>query len=159
MNSEFTELVHQLCSLPRENEWVEFKTNNCYGKTIGEYISALSNSASILGQPYGYLVYSIKDGTHDIVGTKFQPWKEKIKGQELENWTATQLNPPIDFEIEEAEVDSKRVVIFKIEATKNTPVEFHGEAFVRVGSYKKKLKEGDPNNKSRKYAKYVPFWA
>ena len=32
-------------------------------------------------------------------------------------------------------------MIFKIKATTNTPVTFRGTAFIRVGSYKKKLSE------------------
>ena len=44
-------LVRELISLPRETEWVEFKHNNDDPQTIGEYISALSNSAALLARP------------------------------------------------------------------------------------------------------------
>lgn len=63
---------------------MEFKVNNAEPHAIGENISALSNSACYEGKPYGYLVYGIQDGTHEIVGTTFEPNSEKIKGQELE---------------------------------------------------------------------------
>ena len=49
-------LVKELCSLPNETEWVEFKENNCDPEKIGEYISALSNSAALHHEPHGYLM-------------------------------------------------------------------------------------------------------
>ena len=38
-------LVRELCNLPHETEWVEFKVNHRNPQAIGEYVSALSNSA------------------------------------------------------------------------------------------------------------------
>ena len=43
-------LLRELCKLPRETEWVEFKVNNAEPQEIGEYISALANSAALVGQ-------------------------------------------------------------------------------------------------------------
>ena len=40
-------LADELIKLPKENEWVEFKTNNKDPKMIGEDISALSNSGKV----------------------------------------------------------------------------------------------------------------
>ena len=36
-------------------------------KIIGEYISALSNSASICDKDKAYIIWGIEDRTHDIV--------------------------------------------------------------------------------------------
>ena len=41
-------LLRELCRLPNETEWVEFKHNNADPDMIGEYISALSNSVALL---------------------------------------------------------------------------------------------------------------
>jgi hypothetical protein len=49
-----TGLVRELCSLPRETEWLEFKVNNADPQEIGEYLSALANEASLCNQPRGY---------------------------------------------------------------------------------------------------------
>lgn len=138
---EFQVLVEELALLPKETEWVEFKVNNSNPQEIGEYISALSNSACLHNKKYAYLVFGIQDGTHQIVGTNFNPYEEKIKSQELENWIATQLNPRIDFYIYEGIVKGKKIVIFLIEATISTPVKFKGIEYIRVGSYKKPLFE------------------
>lgn len=134
-------LLRELKSLPRECEWVEFKVNNCNPFEIGQYLSALSNSACYHHQPAGYLVFGIQDVTHQLVGTNFSPKTEKKGNQELENWLATQLNPRIDFTIEEFEFNEKKFAIFKIDSTKNTPVSFQGEPFIRIGTYKKPLDE------------------
>ena len=45
-------LLRELCSLPQETEWVEFKQDNDDAPLIGEYISALANSAALLGKQY-----------------------------------------------------------------------------------------------------------
>ena len=62
-------LLRELCKLPKENEWVEFKANYADPKEIGEYISALSNAAALCGKTNGYLVWGVDDVTHDITGT------------------------------------------------------------------------------------------
>jgi len=49
-------LLKELSSLPKETEWLEFKHNNADPKEIGEYISALSNSAALSGKVFGYLM-------------------------------------------------------------------------------------------------------
>ena len=52
-------LLLQLASLPQETEWIELKHNNSDGVEIGEYISALANSATLKRQPSGYLVFGV----------------------------------------------------------------------------------------------------
>ena len=42
-----TGLMRELCKLPRETEWVEFKDSNDDPEEIGEYLSALANSAAL----------------------------------------------------------------------------------------------------------------
>ena len=138
---EFEILIEELRALPQESEWVEFKENNYNPQTIGEYISALSNSACLDNKEFGYLVFGIEDKTHQIVGTSFKPKKEKIGNQELENWLITQLGPQIDFRIIEHEINGKQLVLFQIDTALNRPVSFRGVSYIRVGSYKKKLKD------------------
>jgi len=40
-------LIKELIKQPQETEWIEFKHNNYEPQMIGEYISALSNSAAL----------------------------------------------------------------------------------------------------------------
>ena len=132
-------LLKDLQALPKECEWVEFKVGNSNPQEIGEYLSALGNSACYHKQPFGYLVFGVEDTTHRFVGTSFSPLHEKKGNQELENWLVTQLNPRIDINIYEFEMGQLHFAVFKIEATRNTPVSFRGEFFIRIGSYKKRL--------------------
>ena len=148
IQSEIERLINELTTLPKETEWVEFKVNNANPQEIGEYISALSNSATYHKKSNGYLVFGVQDGTHKIIGTNFKPSETKIGNQELENWLATQLNPRIDFTIYEENISGKNIVIFKIDATQSQPVHFKNNAFIRIGSYKKSLDE-HPNREKK----------
>lgn len=138
---ELIGLLKNLTSIDKECEWVEFKVNNGDAQEIGELISALSNSACYHGLKDAYLVYGVEDGSHALVGTNFHPLLEKRGNQELENWIATQLDPRIDFSIEEFSYLGKHFALFRIEATRNTPVLFRGESYIRIGSYKKRLND------------------
>jgi hypothetical protein len=42
-----TGLITELCKLPSETGWLEFKENNSNPEDIGEYISALGNTAAL----------------------------------------------------------------------------------------------------------------
>ena len=44
-NTELIDSLKELTSSPAETEWIEFKENNARPQEIGEYISALGNSA------------------------------------------------------------------------------------------------------------------
>ena len=125
----------------RESEWIEFKHNNSEPEEIGEYLSALANAAALHSEPNAYLLWGIEDGTRQIVGTSFRPKTQKIGNEELESWLARLLSPRIDFRIHEIETGGKAVVVFQIPACLHTPIAWKEVAFIRVGSYKKKLKD------------------
>jgi hypothetical protein len=50
----YTSLVNELRKLPSETEWVEFKVNNDDPAMVGEYLSAISNSAALHERDCGY---------------------------------------------------------------------------------------------------------
>lgn len=134
-------LVRQLAALPHETEWVEFKINKGAPEEIGEYISALSNSAALHGKDVGYIVWGVEDSTHALVGTSFRPRSAKVGSEELENWLSRLLIPSIHFLVREIEEAGKRFVVFEIPAATHTPVRFKDFEYVRVGTYKKKLRD------------------
>ncbi len=148
-------LIDTLRAEPQETEWLEFKENNDRPQLIGEYLSALSNSACLADKLHGYLVYGIDDRSHEVVGTGFKPHEAKGKGNEgLEPWLARLLSPQVDFRIYEYDYNGKPVVLFRVDATTNTPVKFSGEAFIRVGEHKHSLKQH--SEKERKIWKKTP---
>ena len=136
-----TNLLHSLLSHGRECEWIEFKQNNSNPQIIGRTLSALSNSAFLHDETYGYLVYGIQSESLEIVGTQYKPKENKVGSQEIENWLATQLDPRIDFRIIEFGMDEGQIVIFKVDSARSIPVSFKGEKYVRIGSYTKPLKD------------------
>lgn len=133
-------LVHELRKLPKETGWVEFKCNMTDPEKIGEYLSALANSAALLGKPNAYLVWGMDDKSHNVIGTEFRPSSVKIGNEELENWLLRLLSPKIDFRFHELQIDERPVVLLEIGAAFRHPVRFKNQEFIRVGSYKKKLK-------------------
>ena len=134
-------LLQELRQLPKETEWVEFKCNNANPEEIGEYISALANSAALEGKANAYLVWGIADGTHDVVGTTFRPTQAKKGNEELENWLIRLLSPRIHFRFVEFQADDKLVSMVEIPRAAHQPVQFQGVEYIRVGSYRKKLKD------------------
>ncbi|MDR2908121.1 MAG: ATP-binding protein, partial [Bacteroidales bacterium] len=100
-NIELVELLQELTAMPVETEWVEFKMNkgSIIDETIGEYISAMSNGATVANKPFGYLVWGVEDGTHSIKGTNFRITQSKHGNQELELFLRLNLSPKINFEI------------------------------------------------------------
>ena len=142
MNREkLLKLIQSLIALSKETEWVEFKHNNSNKEEIGEYISALANSAALHHRPAGYMIWGIDDENHQIVGTTFDAHREKVGNEELENWLLRQLHPRPNLFIHELTTEQGRVVLFEIAPAAHTPVRFRDTEFIRVGSYKKKLKD------------------
>lgn len=135
------DLIRELRNLPHETEWVEFKVNHHEPKTIGEYVSALSNAGALHDKTHGYILWGVEDGTHDIVGTDFFPAVAKKGSEPLETWLLQLLKPRIDFRFHEVTIDEKRVVIMEIDRAYRQPVAFSGVEFIRIGSTKRKLKD------------------
>lgn len=134
-------LVRELCKLPAETPWLEFKHNNGDPDTIGEYLSALSNAAALDGKAHAYLIWGIKNENHAVLGTTFAPTKARKGGEELESWLLRMLSPRLHFRFVALEMDDKPVVLLEIPAASGKPTLFSGKEWVRVGSNKKPLKD------------------
>ena len=134
-------LVRELCKLPHETEWVEFKVNNADLQDIGEYLSALANAAALHGKACAYLLWGIEDTTHRIVGTSFSPSTVRKGNEALENWLLRLLEPQVEIRFTSLNVDGQPIVLLEIAAAANRPVRFAGTEYIRVGSYKKPLKD------------------
>ncbi|MEJ2744236.1 MAG: ATP-binding protein [bacterium] len=140
-NADLCSILKDLIALPKETEWVEFKVNYHEPQEIGEYISALSNAAGLHRKEAAYLVWGIEDNQHQPVGTTFDPHDSKVKNQELEHWLTINLAPRIDFRFHKLTYNSRLIVMMIIQPCQHTPVRFSGIEYIRIGSYKKKLKD------------------
>ena len=128
-------LVDRLRSLPAETEWLEFKRGNHDPQMIGERLSALANEAALHHQPRGYLIFGIDDETHAVVGTSFEPYTAKAKGnQDILPWLASQLTPNPGIDPWVVGHPDGRVIVLAVGPARLQPVAFAGTPWVRAGS-------------------------
>ena len=134
------DLVEDLRRLPRDTDWLEFKVDVADPTEIGEYISALANTVALSGRAFAYVVWGINEGTHLPVGTSFSPEAARVNHEELETWLLRHLTPKIEFAFYEVEVRARPMVVLQIAPAFTQPAQFQGEAFIRVGANKQRLR-------------------
>ena len=131
---EDSELEQILFSLLKndENECIEYKeANNSFDfEKLGKYFSALSNAANLVGKQYSWLIFGIKDKTHEFVNTKY---RNNGNLNKLKKEITKGTNDGITFlDIFELFVeDNKRVIMFKIPAAMGIPTTWRGFAYDR----------------------------
>lgn len=137
---EVEQLLSIILDYGRECEWIEFKDSNA--GEIGEYISALANSATLYDKEEAYLVFGIDDKTKEIKGTNLNfTDKDEIRLRSL-------LDPKIDFCSYNLIKNEKNIIIFVIESAKQYPIKYRNEAYIRINSCKTKLsKHADKEKK------------
>jgi len=149
-------IIDDLRKLPAEAPWAEFKENNANAALIGKLISALSKSARMSDEHFAYVVWGVRDGTHQAVGTTFEPGTQKENNQPLDLWLAQRLQPAIDFRFETIDYHGTRLVLLTIPAASTAPVEFDRTAFVRIGNATPRLSD-HPERLKALWAKLQPY--
>jgi predicted HTH transcriptional regulator len=134
-------LLEELLALPRETDWLEFKTNQAQPERLGQVISALANSAKLHGQDRAFLVWGVDDATHQVRGTTFHPQSTKVGNEPFEAWISRLLDPRIHLLFHCLEWEGQPVVLLEIPAASHTPVAFKTARWLRVGSTLKPLHE------------------
>lgn len=141
-NDDLIQLVDELKTLPKENEWVEFKSGNATtNEKLAHYISGLSNAACIANQLFAYLVFGIDDVSHKVMGTNFKFKNRKEGNQELELWIRRYLSPSIKFDYFTCDYESNNLEIFRIPSSIGEPTSFMGKSYIRVGTSLTDLKK------------------
>lgn len=140
-SERFERLVGELCRLPAETSWVEFKHNNSDPHMIGELVAALSNTATLEGKEKAWIVWGVEDGSHEIVGTDFVPAKEKKGNQELESWLVQLLSPRLNICFHTTVIEGKPVVLLEVPGAQGQPTAFSGKELIRIGSTRRALRE------------------
>ncbi len=142
------DVLKGLLHLPREQATVEFKSNWESPQDIGQYISALANSATLAGHERAWLVWGIDDASRVVTGTAFNPFRQKVKegaNQSLTMWLQVMTAPRADFCFHEVHYQHKhqqhRVVMLEIHPARSAPIAFQHVRYVRVDSHKVKLVE------------------
>lgn len=137
------ELIYSLVGYPDETEWLEFKEGNSDPVRTGRDISALANAAAYCGRAYAYKIWGVSDGTHELVGTQFNPYHAKGKGnQELLMWLKLALSNNANYEFAVIDHETKHFVVLKVHAASAQPVYFDKTAYIREGSSTAELVPG-----------------
>lgn len=135
-------LVDQLRAQGREASTVEFKSNWDLPRDIGEYLSALANSAVLARHDHAYLVWGVNDKTHQVTGATFKPFVAKGDGnQPLIMWLTQSTSPRPDFEFYEVQHPQGAVVLLDIKTPRTAPLAFAGVRYIRIDSHKTKLSD------------------
>jgi ATP-dependent DNA helicase RecG len=127
--------LKQMMALPAETEWIEFKEakNDYHFDELGQYFSALSNEANLMGQPAGWLIFGVTNKTPRLIcGTNYRstkPGLERLKVQ-----ISQHTNHQITFiDIHELIEPEGRVVLFQIPpAPQGIPTTWNGVAYGRI---------------------------
>lgn len=127
-------LLASLITHPSETEWLEFKVGNFHAENVAKYVSGLANSCIFSGRDHGYLIYGVKDGTHEIVGTNVRMAAEKVGNENFLLWLAKSLYPKINVHHLSFDNEGKHVEMLVVDPGYQQPVRFSGRAFVRVDS-------------------------
>ena len=138
--------------LPREQGTVEFKSNLAEPEDIGQYLSALANTAALHGHERAWLVWGVADGTHAVTDTSFDPFNRKVGNQALIMWLQALTRPRADFEFHEVVHPLGRVVMLEIHPARSAPVAFQGVRYIRVDSHKVNLSD-HPDKEARLWAR------
>lgn len=129
------DLIYSLIGYPNETEWLEFKSNNNDADRIAKDISALANSAAFHGRDCAYKIWGISDDDHKLIGTTFDPFRQKAKGnQDLLIWLKTHLSHNANYDFSEIYFENKKYIVLTIYAATNQPVRYNSIAYIRSGS-------------------------
>ena len=147
-------VLGRLLRLHREQVTVEFKSSWELPQDIGQYISALANSAVLAGHDRAWLVWGVDDTSGAVTGTTFDPFTQKVKegaNQSLIMWLQVMTAPRADFCFYEVHYQQRRVVMLEIHPARSAPIAFQHVRYVRVDSHKVKLSE-HPDKEARLWA-------
>lgn len=136
-----SDVVDRILAAGRELDWVEIKHNNSNPEEIGEYISALANSAALADESRAYMLWGVEDETFRVLGTSFDPRRSKKGNEDLLPWLTRLMSPKMVFSFTRLEYSGNNLVLLEIDPASSSPVRFKGAAYVRIGPHKKSLAE------------------
>lgn len=145
-------LVDRLRGLRREQSTIEFKSNWDKPEDVGQYISALANSAALEGHERAWMIWGVDNANHTVKGTTFDPISVNGEGnQPLIMWLIQKITPRPDFEFHKVEHPDGRIVVLEIHAPRTAPLAFSGERYIRIDSHKTRLSQ-HPDKEFRLWA-------
>jgi len=148
-NAALLSLLEQFRRLPREEATVEFKSNWDFAGDIGEYLSAMANTAVLERHERAWLIWGIDNSTHAVKGTTFNPFTSKGEGnQSLIMWLTQKIKPRPDFQFHEVTHPDGKVIMLEIHPPRSEPLAFNGIRYIRIDSHTTRLSE-HPSKEAR----------
>lgn len=135
--------LERLRSHPREGLTVEFKSNLSEPKAIGEYLSALANSAAALDRhDRAWLVWGVEDGTHEVTGTSFNPFDMKAEGnQGLIMWLEQRRRRARISSSTTVSIRTGTSYSLEIHPARHAPMAFQNVRYIRIDSHSTRLSD------------------
>lgn len=130
---DYIGLLNDLRKRTFEADWFKFKVNWFNVDELGQYISALSNTAKVIGSEFAYFFWGVENDSHDIIGTSFD-YNREINHEPLEHYLLRNLNPKINIKFDEFDIEGKRIIILIIPSANNIPTSYKQVRYIRVGS-------------------------
>lgn len=132
-------LVDHVLGLSTETDWFERKLNNIDPDKMVRIACGLSNAARLIDQPFGYILWGVRDDNGQIAGTDFDPNAHKAHGQPLALWLAKALKPDLNFEFHVVSHPKGRLVLMQVPAAASVPTKCENLAYIRIGEATVKL--------------------
>ncbi|OSZ70549.1 hypothetical protein CAP39_06120 [Sphingomonas sp. IBVSS1] len=131
--------IDNVRALPRETNWVEFKTNNFTVDNAGKYLCALANSAILEERDEAYLIFGVEDESHEVVGTTLDLASEKVGAEPAVLNICKYISPSMAIHHETIDYHGKRIEVLCIKPPYQQPVRWKGQAYVRVAASQQAL--------------------
>lgn len=144
---ELSTLTSLIAKLKTHDElpYLEAKINMNESEKIAQTLSALANSASYLGEEYGYMIWGIQDETWDVVGSSFSMEKAKATTkngfQKGAMWISNALSNRADYSEYEFTIELQRIYVIRIKNCGALPLRYHEIAYIRKHSSNQKLSD------------------
>lgn len=140
-DAKLAKIIRHFISEPAEKPHVEFKENNTDAETIAKNVSAIANTLTKDGIPRGYIIWGVKDDTHEIVGTNFKPDTKKKGNEDIILWLKKHVKPELNIQFRTTTLDDKRLVALIININRTSVSKYDNVPYIRIDKNTRKLGE------------------
>lgn len=136
------DILLELLNAPSESEVLEFKDRkNISDDDMGEYFSALSNEANLIGVESAWIVFGVKDSPRKVVNSEYKNSADSLNA--LRHYIAENTSNNLSFRnVYELHLANKRVLMFEVPpAHMGVPTKFKRVAYGREGESKVPLSD------------------
>lgn len=102
----------------------------------------------LAGRDRAFMVFGVRDGTRDRVGTDVRLQQLKNGNEDFTNWLSRMIEPRIMLDVLDFECGGLAYSIIAVEPSYERPVKFSGSEFIRIGENKKKLADFPEHERS-----------